>query len=359
MIDPEWFHTASVQLPKVAIRFCHDGAAREVLEACHSLGLERLLLISTNNGERRYSRLWQALEPLTRERFFAAQPHCPIEVVEACRRSYQNHQCDAVIVVGGGSAIGLGKILAVEENAKFIALPTTYSGSEMTSIFGRKLGQQKKTAVNEACRPDIVIYDSALSTGLAKQVSVSSAMNSIAHAAEALYPKTPNPIAAALAKECLRSHKLGLTALASNDDEPSARSWLLYGGCLGGLVIGMTGIAIHHQLCHLIGGLYDLAHGESNSAVLPQVLAYNRDYAAHADRVIADIFEGANAAQAVFDFADRLDAPLSLQQLGMPPQGVEQVVTAMLSHGGYNPRPIEEVPLRRAIQNAFDGARPD
>ena len=359
MIHSDLLSAAVVNLPKASIRFARDCAAPQTVDACNELGIERLLFVGTPTARLRYDHVWQALAPLTTAQFFGAESHCPIEVVEACRHEYTSNNCDGVLVIGGGSTIGLGKILAAEHAAKFVALPTTYSGSEMTPIFGRKIGGQKKTAADDACRPGVVIYDGALSAGLPRQVSIVSAMNSIAHAAEALYPKTPNPIAAVIAEECLRSHRHGLMDLISGQDEAEARNRLLYGGCLGGLAIGMSGIALHHQLCHVVGGLYDIPHGESNSAVLPQALAYNRDYVSRADKTISDIFEGAGAGQAIFDFAESLGAPLSLREIGMPQDGIERVVDSLLSSPGYNPRPLEEEPLRHAIQNAFDGIRPD
>ena len=359
MIDTEMLAAAAFTLPKTMVQFARDRAAGHAVNAIEDLGVERLLIVGTSNAELRHEDVWQSLAPITAGRFFGAKAHCPVDVVEACRHEYEANDCDAVAVIGGGSTIGLGKILAAEQGAKFVALPTTYSGSEMTAIFGRKDRGQKKTAVDDACRPDIVIYDGALSAGLPRQATITSVMNSIAHAAEALYPSVANPIAATLAEECLRILKRGLADLLSGQNEISARTQLLYGGCLGGLVIGMSGIALHHRLCHVIGGLYDLPHRESNSAVLPQALAYNRKYIEQADKVISKIFEGDNAGQAVFDFADRLDAPLSLRDIGMPPDGVDQVVASMLSHEGYNPRPLEKDPLRHVVQNAFDGTRPD
>ena len=339
-------------------RFVDGQADSATVSACKEFELRRALLVGTPSAETRYASLWSSLSELEAARFFAAEPHCPADVVSACRTSYREHACDSVIAVGGGSTLGLGKILSAEEGAVFIALPTTYSGSEMTAIFGRKINGEKKTAVDPACRPDRVIYDAELSSELPQYESVTSAMNSIAHAVEALYPRTPNPLASALARECLTAHRDGLEELVIGNKPGKARSKLSYGGFLGGLVVSLCGIALHHQLCHVIGGLFDLPHAESNSVILPQVVDYNRGFIGHANEIIVDVLGGDSAASALFDFADRLGAPVSLREISMPDDGIDAVIDAMLAHGGYNPRPLEEDALRNTLCNALEGRRP-
>ena len=350
---------AVINLPQVSARFVDGHAANETLTTGEELGIRRALLVGTPGAEKRYASVWSELESIEAARFFAAEPHCPVEVVEACRIVYRQQDCDGVVAIGGGSTLGLGKILSAEEAASFIALPTTYSGSEMTAIFGRKIDGRKKTAIDPACRPDCVIYDSELSAGLPRHESVTSAMNSIAHAVEALYPQTPNSLAATLAAECLRAHRNGLEELVFGKNETRARGELLYGAFLGGLVVGMCGIALHHQLCHVIGGLFDLPHAESNSVVLPQALDYNREFIPDANAIIVNVFGGDSAASGLFDFAQKLGAPVSLREIGMPGDGIDAVVDTMLAHGGYNPRALDAEPLLATVQAAYEGTRPD
>ena len=350
--------TAFVNLPRVSARFAHGAAATTTALASKELDFSRALLVGSPAAESRHADIWSHLEEFSVARFFGAESHCPIEVVDACRACYREHSCDSVIAIGGGSTLGLGKILSAEEGARFVALPTTYSGSEMTSIFGRKADGRKKTAVDPACRPDLVIYDAELSMELPQRVSIASAMNSIAHAAESLYPQIPNPLAATMAKECLEAHRQGLLRLVDGADEYSARMDLLYGAFLGGLVVGMCGIALHHQLCHIVGGLYDIPHADSNSVILPQALDYNRDFVTAANETIVGVFGGESAASGVFDFAERIGAPVSLRSIGIPEEGLEQIVQTALAHRAYNPRPLDEESLCKTLQNAFEGSRP-
>lgn len=346
-----------VNLPKVDARFAPDSAVEATLLTCKNLGMRRALRVGTPHGSRRYADTWQGLEPVAAADFHEALPHCPIDTVEACRETFIKYRCDGVIAIGGGSTIGLGKILSAEEAAVFVALPTTYSGSETTSIFGRKIDGQKRTAIDEKCRPDCIVYDARLSMDLPRLISITSAMNSIAHAVEALYPKVQNPLAATFALEALRAHKRGFDTL-ENGDELSARQDLLYGGFLGGLAIGMSGIALHHQLCHVIGGLFDLPHAETNSAILPHAIAYNRGFIPDADDEIKHVFGGSDSAQTIFDFASKHGAPMSLSDIGMPETGIERVVNGMLAHAGYNPRPLDEAALRDLVTHAYEGIRP-
>jgi len=174
------------------------GTSAELRRRLEDLGVQSPLVVATQAGQARYRHVVSALDDLRAAHFFAAEPHCPEAVVERCRRAYLEAGCDGVVAIGGGSTLGLGKILAAEEGARFVALPTTYSGSEMTPLFGRKIGDEKRVARDPRCRPQLVIYDSDLTVSLPRRVAVATGMNSVAHAVEALYPQQPNPLAGVL-----------------------------------------------------------------------------------------------------------------------------------------------------------------
>lgn len=346
----------AVDLQPAHVRF--RAGARELLaEECDRLGVKRVLLVCTPSGAARYRAVAEALGPRLAATFAAAEPHCPEPVVERCRALWRSAGADGVVTVGGGSTIALGKNLAAEDGAKFICMPTTYSGSEMTDIFGRKVGNEKRTARNVACRAHAVIYDPELTLGLPRHETVTTGMNSLAHAVEALYPPTPNPVAFLLAREALCAHRDGLPGAAANPADIGARTRALYAGFLGGLLIGMTGIALHHRLCHVLGGLFDLPHGEANSVVLAHVVAYNAPAAPEAARVIAEVFGDGDAARAIDAFARRIGAPTSLREIGMPEAGIDAVVKETLARGGWNPRPPAEAGLRQLVRSAWEGRR--
>jgi alcohol dehydrogenase class IV len=322
------------------------------------LGARRPLVVATPAGEERYRRVIASLEDLDPARFFAAEPHCPEGVVERCRGAYRVASCDGVVAIGGGSTLGLGKILAAEEGARFVALPTTYSGSEMTPLFGRKIGHEKRVARDPRCRPQLVLYDSDLTASVPARVAVATGMNSIAHAVEALYPEQPNPLANTLAEQALLAHRDGLRAISRGTRTPAALGAAQYGGFLGGLLVAMCGIALHHRLCHVLGGLFDLPHSETNSAVLPHAVAYNSPAIPEACAVIERVFGHDDAAVALYEFVIEIGAPRSLRELGMPEGGIDAAVTALLEHPGWNPRPLERAGLERLVRAAFFGTRP-
>lgn len=349
----------SFELNVLPIRaYFGDGERLKLRARAREMAIARPLLVGTPSAESRYRDTFSLFDDLPAAAFFGAEPHCPDAVVASCGRAYRDARCDGVIAIGGGSTLGLGKILAAEEGAKFIALPTTYSGSEMTPLFGRKIGNEKRVSRDPRCRPGLVVYDSALTTGLPQRVAVSSGMNSVAHAVEALYPQRPNPLAPVLAEQALCAHRDGLRALAAGSASPAALGTAQYGGFLGGVLVSMCGIALHHQLCHVIGGLFDLPHGETHSVVLPHAIAYNLPAIPEARAVIESVFGGTDAAVALFDFAASIDAPQSLRSLGMPESGIETTVAAILGHGGWNPRPLERAGILELVRNAFEGRCP-
>ena len=347
----------AVDLQPAHVRF-RAGAWSLLPDECDRLGIARVLLVCTHSGTDRYRSVADALGARLSATFDEAEPHCPEPVVERCRALWRASGADGVVTVGGGSTIGLGKILAAEEGAKFVCIPTTYSGSEMTDIFGRKIGNEKRTARSLKCRAHTVIYDPELTLTLPRHETITTGMNSMAHAVEALYPQTPNPVAFVLAREALCAHRDGLPGAAAHPTDIAARSRALYAGFLGGLLIGMTGIALHHRLCHVLGGLFDLPHGETNSVVLAHVVAYNAPAVPDAARVISEVFGDADPAHAVDAFARRIGAPRSLREIGMPGEGIEAAVRETLARAGWNPRPPEEAGLRQLVRAAWEGRSP-
>lgn len=334
------------------------GASARLRERLDELGVRRPLLIGTPAAEHRYRPVWAALGDLPLTTFFLAAPHCPEPLVERCRARYLEADCDGVVAVGGGSTLGLGKILAAEHDAKFIALPTTYSGSEMTPLFGRKIGAEKRVQRDPRCRPRFVIYDADLTATLPPRVAAATGMNSVAHAVEALYPERPNPLAPLLAEQALAAHRYGLPEIARGAPSRDALRSAQYGGFLGGVLVAMCGIALHHRLCHVLGGLFDLPHSETNGAVLPHAVAYNSPAIPAARQIIERVFAHDDAAAALYELAGKIGAPRSLRELGMPESGIEAAVAALLAHGGWNPRPLERTGIEKLMHAAYWGERP-
>jgi maleylacetate reductase len=286
--------------------------------------------------------------------------HVPIELAQDARAFAAERGADVAIAIGGGSAIGLGKAIALESAIPIIAVPTTYAGSEMTPIYGLTEGSRKRTGRDARVLPRTALYDPELSRRLPVEVSVASAFNAIAHAAEGLYAEDANPITNLMAEEAIRSLAAALPGLHDAPADLDRRTALLYGAWLAGTVLGAVGMALHHRICHVLGGRLNLPHAETHAVVLPHVLAYNAPAAPEAMTRIAGALgaDGRSAAAALRELAVATGAPTSLRQFGMTQADVEPVVADVLMGTGWNPRPIEADGIRTLVTRALDGEPP-
>ena len=262
------------------------------------------------------------------------------------------------MAIGGGSTTGLGKAIALDSGLPILAIPTTYAGSEMTPIYGITEGGLKKTGKDPRVLPRTVIYDPELTYGLPVPMSVTSGINAIAHAAEGLYSVDGNPIMDLMAEEGIAALGRALPAIRTQPRDPAARADALYGAWLCGTVLGNVGMALHHKLCHTLGGSFNLPHAETHTIVLPHALAYNAAAAPRAMERIARALGGRSAAQAVFDLARDNGAPVALRDIGLQEADLARACDIALQNQYPNPRPLERAPLMQLLQDAFEGRRP-
>jgi maleylacetate reductase len=208
--------------------------------------------------------------------------------------------------------------------------------------------------------PRTVIYDPELSMSLPVALSVTSGINAIAHAAEGLYAIDSNPVMDLMAQEGIAALGRALPLIVKDPKNASARSDALYGAWLCGTVLGHVGMALHHKLCHTLGGSFNLPHAETHTIVLPHALAYNAPQAAQAMARIERALnaKGRSAAQAVFDLAQHNGAPVALKTLGMKAADLDKACDIALQNQYPNPRPLEKTRIRQLLQNAFEGVRP-
>lgn len=334
------------------------GRAGETAAEVARLGARRVLFCTTRGGVARSRAILDALGDVVAGIFDGAEPHCPEPVLRAALARFGELGADGVVALGGGSTVGLGKFLRVESGKPCIMLPTTYSGSEQTPILGMKVGEEKRTRVDPGCMPSTVIYDPLLTLGLSAHDTATIGMNSLAHCVEGLYPKQPDAVAALLAEEGIRRHALGLERSVQAPDDLEARSEAMFGGYLGGVVIRITGLAIHHRICHVLGGHYGIAHGDSNSVILPQATAYNAAAAPAAMAAIRRALGVGDAACGLFDLAVRMGAPTDLRSLGMPASDIPACAEEIVRTLKYNPRPADVPSVIRLLDNAWHGRRP-
>ena len=284
--------------------------------------------------------------------------HVPIETARRARDRARSVGADCAVAIGGGSTIGLGKAIALESSLPIIAIPTTYAGSEMTPIFGLTEDGLKRTGRDLRVLPKTVIYDPMLSQTLPLNFSFVSGINAIAHAAEGLYARDGNPIMSLMAEEGIRALATGLRGIKENAQDLNARSDCLYGAWMCGSVLGHVGMALHHKLCHTLGGSFDLPHAETHAVVLPHALAYNRDAAPDAMLRISQALGSEDAAIGMFELEKELGIAAGLRELGMQEADLDRACDIAMSNPYWNPRPIEREALRLLLHDAWIGDPP-
>jgi alcohol dehydrogenase class IV len=343
------------------------GALAQLPAEIERLGATRALVLSTPEQAASAHRVAELLGARAASVFPQAVMHVPIETAREARAEAQRLGADCAVAIGGGSTTGLGKAIALDSGLPILAIPTTYAGSEMTPIWGVTEAGVKKTGRDPRVLPRTVIYDPELTLTLPLAMTVTSALNAIAHAAEGLYAADGNPITALMAEEGIRASAAALAPLAVDPRDLEARSDALYGAWLCGSVLGAVAMGLHHKLCHTLGGSFNLPHAEVHTVILPHAMAYN---AAGAPRAMAAIaralsaaqpgrrFEPADAPHALFELAARHGAPVSLAAIGMPADGLDRAAELAAQTPYPNPRPLERAALRALLQRAFDGVPP-
>jgi alcohol dehydrogenase class IV len=334
------------------------GALAELPREIERLGATRALVLSTPEQRAQAEDIAGRLGSRAAGIFARAVMHVPIETARAAREEARRIGADCAVTIGGGSTTGLGKAIALESELPILAIPTTYAGSEMTPIFGITAGGAKKTGRDARVLPKTVIYDPALTLGLPVGLSVTSGMNAVAHAAEGLYAQDANPIMSLLAEEGIRALARGLPRVVKSPEDVDARSDCLYGAWLCGAVLGAVGMALHHKLCHVLGGTWNLPHAETHTIVLPHAIAYNAPAAPEAMTRIARALEAESAARGLYDLERSLGAPLALADIGMPRSELDRATELACAAPYWNPRPIERAAIRKLLDDAWSGRRP-
>jgi len=335
------------------------GSLHKLAEEIDQLGVMRALVLCTPEQRAIGADIVVMLGTRFAGVFDGAAMHVPVGVADAAREKAKRVRADCCVAIGGGSTTGLAKAIALTAKLPILAIPTTYAGSEMTPIWGITEGNVKKTGRDRVVLPKTVIYDPFLTTSLPVALSVTSGINAIAHCVEALYSRDANPIVSLMAEEGIRALASGLPEIARQPRNIDARSGVLYGAWLGGVSLGAVGMALHHKLCHTLGGTFDLPHAGTHTVILPHAVAYNAAAAPEAMERVARALGVSSAAQGLYDLAASLGAPVSLQALGMRREQLDQAADLAVMNPYYNPRPVTRDGVRKLLEDAFEGRRPD
>jgi maleylacetate reductase len=339
------------------------GSLAQLPDEVAALGLTRVLVLCSPEQEDTGRAVAAALGERAAGVLPEARMHVPIEVARRARDRAAELGADGCVAVGGGSAIGLGKAIALEHELPVIAIPTTYAGSEMTPVWGLTEGGQKRTGRDVRVLPRSVLYDAELTLTLPAGMSVASGLNAVAHAVEGLYAPDATPIISLMAEEGTRALAAALPRIVADGGDLEARAEAQYGAWLCGAVLAATTMSLHHKLCHTLGGTLDLPHAQTHTVVLPHALAYNQPAAPDAVAALARALGGtSDPARELWELAGRLDAPRSLAELGMQEADIPGIAELAVAEGGgssyRNPRPVTRDGVEALLRAAWAGDAP-
>jgi maleylacetate reductase len=345
-----------------AIAFTHDvppqrvvfasGALDRVADEAARLSIARALVVATpGSGERLGKKVSDLLGARSAGLHARAVMHVPKAVAEAGLAVAHAAKADGLVAVGGGSAIGLAKAIALETGLPILAVPTTYSGSEGTPIFGMTDGERKITGRDVKVVPRTIIYDPDLTLGLPAAVSAASGMNAIAHCVEALWVDSRTPVTVGLATEAMRRFGQSLPVVVADGSNVAARGECLIGAWLAGTVLS-SGTALHHKLAHVLGGL-GLPHAETHAIILPHVMRFNLDAAPEAKARLEDALGNEDPAAAVAAMLKKFPIPQRLRDVGFKAEKIDFVAGEIAAGKITVPRPASVDDVRALLTAAY------
>jgi maleylacetate reductase len=350
------------------MRFVHDTLPQRVSfgsgeAAAHlehevaTLGASRVMVIASKREMDIADGLTGNLRVLLR--YDDVVMHVPVEVAERAREAAAASNIDALVSVGGGSTTGLAKAIAMTTGLPIIAVPTTYAGSEATPVWGLTEGAKKTTGIDAMVLPRVIVYDAALTMSLPVDMSVASGLNALAHCVDSLWAPNADPINAAFAAEGIRSLNEGLPRVVADPMDLGGREYALYAAYLSAAAFASAGSGLHHKICHVLGGKYNLPHAQTHATVLPYVLAFNGPAAPDAERRIAAAFGSASGIDGLVELKQELNAPHALADYGFTEDSIAEAAEAILpSVPPSNPRPVTVEDLQTLLRAAQAGTDP-
>jgi alcohol dehydrogenase class IV len=338
------------------------GSVSGLRDEVERLGATRALVVTTPGRTGLGDRLAAAIGDRSAGLLPEAVSQVPIELARSGRDKAAAAGADCLVAVGGGAATGLCKGIAYESGLPIIAVPTTYSGSEMTGFCGMTIDGVKRMHQSIAMRPSTVIYDAELSLSLPPQVSASSAMNALAHCVDAVYLPSISPLLVPAAIEGARVIAGTLPRLLAAPTDLGLRNEMLYGAYLAGAAL-TGGFAIQHAIAHMLGGSFGVEHGVAHAVVLPYVTAHLVRRAPEQLARVAEAVGTGNLAGHLWDIAAGAGLPVSLAGIGIRDDDLDRAVKIAVTadddpHGAGNPAPVTEEAVRDILRAVATGDRP-
>lgn len=324
-------------------------------------GYRRVIVITTSGHEEAGKELSDKLGNISSGVYPHAVMHVPVEVANKAVKFVRDNSIDCCLALGGGSTIGLAKAIALKTHLPIVATPTTYDGSEMTNIYGITDNHRKTTGKDVNVLPKIVIYDPELYLTLLAQISACSGMNAMAHAIESLYAKDKNPIISMMAIESIKAIKSSLPIIIRDLKNILARQQASYGAWLAGVCLGSVGMAIHHKICHVLGGTFNLPHAEAHAITLAYSIHYNRNADIRAMDKLAEALNVRSREEiglAIYRLNQSLGIKMALKEIGLPEEGLDKVARIVCDSPYYNPRDYNKEELKGLLEKTYEGLPP-
>jgi len=338
------------------VLFGTGAAATNIAAALRDLGASRPLLVGGGHAA-------EVVDQVSKEFAVAGHirevvQHVPADRAREAVALAQDVDADAdsVVAIGGGSATGLAKIIARDTGLPVVAVPTTFSGSEATDIWGMTEDERKTTGTDPRVLPRVVVYDATLTQGLPTDLAVHSGLNALAHAVDSLWAPRADPINRAMAGEGMRALVAGLRGLRAGTEDLEAHERVLYGTYLAGVALASAGAGMHHKICHVLGGTFNLPHAPTHAVVLPYITAYNAEADPDSAARIAEALWTPHAAPGLWDLAREVGAPGSLGEIGLTEDDVDlaaELATAAIPDS--NPAPVSRASVAALLRSALRG----
>lgn len=339
------------------VRFGTGRAAENLAAEIERLGAQRVLLVASEDDEHLTRTVTSRIEVTARCSDVA--PHVPVPNAERARAQATETGADVLVSVGGGSTTGLAKAVALTTGLPIVAVPTTYAGSEATNVWGLTEAARKTTGTDDRVLPTTVVYDASLTRSLPPELAVASGLNAMAHCVDSMWAPRADPINQALALEAIRAISRGLPLITKDPDDARGREKTLYGAYLAAVAFASAGSGLHHKICHVLGGAYDLPHAQTHAAILPYVLAFNSPAAGEAAARIADALGSGDAVSGLSSLYAELGASRALRDTGMAeaaiPDAVERVLPAVPAS---NPRAVTADDMNALLTASWAGRAP-
>ncbi|MBT5798990.1 MAG: maleylacetate reductase [Alphaproteobacteria bacterium] len=335
-----------------------SGTRQSLTDEMTKLGTNRAMVITSAHKRDYINQIMLDLGEYCVAHFDGAEMHTPMHVTHMALEYISDKKIDCLIAIGGGSTTGLTKAIALRTGLPQIILPTTYAGSELTPIIGETVNGIKTTQSSQKVLPETVIYDVDLTLSLPVTDSITSGINALAHAVEALYAENKNPVTSTLAEKAILSFYHALPRIFSHPLDIQARTTALYATFLSGMCLGSVGMSLHHKLCHTLGGSFGLPHAATHCVILPYVIQFNAP-ASDILNQLGRTLNSSSLAFAIFELIRTCNGPSRLRDIGMKKADLNKAAELAISNAYYNPRSFTKNDIHSLLNDAFSGIIPD